>query len=85
MANKTVQNELPVVPLPEIIDHVPLYLIPRVIADQIRKNGETIAYIEMRRGAGGCFTITVYVSLRRVYRQGAAQEPAGAEGGSTSV
>ena len=81
MAGKAVQNELPTVPLPDIIDNIPLYLIPRVITDQIQTKGVTIAYIELRRGAGGCFTITVYVSPRRVYRRTAVH----AEGGITRV
>ena len=57
----------------EQIEGIPLYFLPRAIADQIKKKRETIALIEVRQGAGRCFTITVKTSECRVLRRKCAE------------
>ena len=46
---------------------IPLYLIPRAIADQIKKKRETIVYIEAKPEKGHFFTITVKITKRHIY------------------
>jgi hypothetical protein len=67
----------------EQIESIPLYLIPRAIADQIREKRETIASIEVRQGAGHFFTITVKTSERRGLRSRCAQEQVDEKRGET--
>jgi uncharacterized protein (DUF779 family) len=67
----------------EQIEGIPLYLIPRAIADQIRKKRETIACIDVRQGAGHFFTITVKTSERRIYRRSIARKQAAETGGES--
>lgn len=57
----------------ELIEGIPLYFLPRAIADQIKKKRETIACIEVRQGAGRFFTITVKTSECRVLRRKCAE------------
>lgn len=76
------------VDLPEMgseqMEGIPLYLIPRAIADQIRKKRETIASIDVRQGAGHFFTITVKTSERRMLRRRNAEGQADETGGESS-
>ena len=46
---------------------IPLYLIPRAIADQIKKKREAIVYIEAKPEKGHFFTITVKITKRHIY------------------
>jgi hypothetical protein len=73
------------VDLPEMgseqMEGIPLYLIPRAIADQIRKKREAIASIDVRQGAGHFFTITVKTSERRMLRRRNAEGQADETGG----
>ena len=46
---------------------IPLYLIPRAIAEQIKKKRETIVYIEAKPEKGHFFTITVKITKRHIY------------------
>jgi hypothetical protein len=73
------------VDLPEMgseqMEGIPLYLIPRAIADQIRKKREAIASIDVRQGAGHFFTITVKTSERRMLRRRNAEGQAAETGG----
>jgi hypothetical protein len=46
----------------EQIEGIPLYLVPRTIADQIKKKRETITFFEVRERARHYFTITVKTS-----------------------
>ncbi len=46
----------------EQIEGIPLYLVPRTIADQIKKKRETITCFEVREGARHYYTITVKTS-----------------------
>ena len=62
---------------------IPLYLIPRAIADQIRKKREAIASIDVRQGAGHFFTITVKTSERRMLRRRNAEGQADETGGES--
>jgi len=75
------------VDLPEMgseqMEGIPLYLIPRAIADQIRKKREAIASIEVRPGRGHFFTITVKTSERRIYRRSIARKQAAETGGES--
>ncbi|MDO8873936.1 MAG: hypothetical protein Q7V05_14590 [Methanoregula sp.] len=50
----------------ELMAGIPLYLIPRAIADQIKKKREAIVYIEARPEKGHFFTITIKTSEHRV-------------------
>ena len=50
----------------ELMPGIPLYLIPRAIADQIKKKREAIVYIEARPEKGHFFTITIKTSEHRV-------------------
>ena len=45
---------------------IPLYLIPRAIAEQIKKKREAIVYIEAKPEKGHFFTITIKTSEHRV-------------------
>jgi len=65
----------------EQMEGIPLYLIPRAIADQIRKKREAIASIDVRQGAGHFFTITVKTSERRMLRRRNAEGKADETGG----
>jgi hypothetical protein len=65
----------------EQMEGIPLYLIPRAIADQIRKKREAIASIDVRQGAGHFFTITVKTSERRMLRRRNAEGQADETGG----
>jgi len=76
-------RETPPETISEQIEGIPLYLIPRAIADQIRKKRETIASIEVRQGAGHFFTITVKTSERRVFRPSIARKLAAEIGGES--
>lgn len=67
----------------EQIMDIPLYLIPSVIAEQIRKKRETVAEIEVRQGAGHFFTITVKTSEARVLRLKDKLEKAHENGGES--
>lgn len=64
----------------EQMEGIPLYLIPRAIADQIRKKREAVAYIEVRPEKGHFFTITIKTSERRVFRRTGAAETGGETG-----
>ena len=64
----------------ERIKDIPLYLIPKTIADQIRKKREAVAYIEVRPEKGHFFTITIKTSERRVFRRTGAAETGGETG-----
>ena len=46
---------------------IPLYLIPRAIAEQIKKKREAIVYIEAKPEKGHFFTITVKITNRHIY------------------
>ena len=46
---------------------IPLYLIPRAIAEQIKKKREAIVYIEAKPEKGHFFTITIKTSKRHIY------------------
>jgi hypothetical protein len=67
----------------EQMEGIPLYLIPRAIADQIRKKREAIASIDVRQGAGHFFTITVKTSERRMLRRRNAEGQADETGGES--
>lgn len=61
MAVKTHFPVLPTATIPEI----PLYLIPRVVADQIRANGETVFQITVTRTHCHFYTVSVSTSAVR--------------------
>jgi len=67
----------------ERMEGIPLYLIPRAIADQIRKKREAIASIDVREGGGHFFTITVKTTERRIYRPSIARKQAAETGGES--
>ena len=50
----------------ELMPGIPLYLIPRAIADQIKKRRDAIVYIEAKPEKGHFFTITIKTSEHRV-------------------
>ena len=58
----------------ELMVGIPLYLIPRAIAEQIKKKREAIVYIEARPEKGHFFTITIKTSGHRVLWSKGAEE-----------
>jgi len=58
----------------ELMAGIPLYLIPRAIAEQIKKKREAIVYIEARPEKGHFFTITIKTSERHIYPHQIAAE-----------
>ncbi len=67
----------------EQIEGIPLYLIPRTIADQIQEKREAVASIDVRQGVGHFYTITVMTSGPRVLRRERRKEKAAKTGGET--
>jgi hypothetical protein len=67
----------------EQIEGIPLYLIPRAIADQIQKKREAVASIDVRQGVGHFYTITVMTSGPRVLRRKRTKEKTAKTGGET--
>ena len=43
---------------------VPLYLIPQTIAEEVRKYGDSIAEVRVRRTSGHCYLINIRHEVR---------------------
>lgn len=67
----------------EQIEGIPLYLIPRTIADQIQEKREAVASIDVRQGVGHFYTITIMTSGPRVLRRKRTKEKTAKTGGET--
>ena len=43
---------------------VPLYLIPQTVAEEVRKYGDSIAEVRVRRTSGHCYLIKIKHEVR---------------------